>query len=455
MSTPMTPSDYFNAHVDDFLDEIGKIIAFKSISTDPAYKPEMKKAADWVKAKLESLGFTVNVIPTSSNPVLIASYVADPKKKTVVLYGHYDVQPVEPIKDWNSKPFTVKRDDKRLYARGIIDNKGQFMMHMSAIESIIKTDGKLPVNVKWLIEGDEETGSADLDTVIKDNTELLKADLALISDGEMIGDDNPVIETSFRGVVNCELKVIGPKEDLHSGMFGGTIANPAYELAKLIGKLYDKDYKITIPHFYDDVEPVSAEEKKLIEKKADLEKNILELSGSKKFLGEKGYSTFERMGLRPTIQIIGIETGYNGVGYRNIVPSEIRTKFNFRLVAHQDPKKIFEEFSKFIKDNISDAVTYELSEADFVEAVKVDINNEYVRKVQKIITDVYGKEPIINFVGGTLPVVNSFKDHLHIPIVSVPLSQEDCGMHSPNERLLLDAFKRGVNFSIQALQSIS
>ncbi len=451
----MDAQTYFLQNLDAFIKELGAIVSFSSISTDPAFKQNVIDAAKWVQNKLLSLGFETKVIETSSNPIILGRHIANPNAKTVLLYGHYDVQPVAPVEDWSTPPFTLTQKDGKLFARGIMDNKGQFMMHVSALEALLKTQKELPVNISFIIEGDEETGSADLDSVIKDNTDFLKADVALISDGEMIGNDTPVIEASFRGVLNCEISLTGPKEDLHSGVFGGAIANPAYELSSLIAKLYDKDYRITIPQFYDDVEDITAEEKETLQNRTTRDEEFLELSGSKKLVGEKGYSKYEHTGLRPTLQVTGLQSGYTGVGFKNIVPSKAYAKFNFRLVANQNPQKIYDNFVKFINDNISDGVRYEISNPDMVPAVKINIDNDYMKKARAILAETYGKEPIINFVGGTLPVVIAIESYLHVPVLSVPLSQEDCGMHAPNERLLVDAFKRGVLFSLNFLTKLS
>ena len=450
----MKAIDYFYEHEKDFVNQLGALVAFKSISTDPKYKDEVLAAASWVKTKLESLGFGVQEVKTTSNPILLASRKESDNAPTVLLYGHYDVQPVDPVSDWLSDPFTLSQREGKYYGRGIMDNKGQLMMHISSIDALLNADGKLPINIKFIIEGDEETGSGELGEVTNQYADFLKADFALISDGDIIGDTTPVIEASFRGVINTELTIFGPKEDIHSGIAGGAIANPAYELVKLLSKLYDSEYTVTIPGFYDDVIPINSAEKQAVAQKSGTDEDFLKLTGSPGLQGESGYNRFEQTGLRPTLQITGLFSGYTGVGYKNIVPARASAKLNFRLVVNQDPQKVSSALKEFIAANLPASVTWTLDVADTVRAVKVDIHNPYMRQASDTLSSLFGKAPEVNFVGGTLPVVNAIKEYLQIPILSIPLAQEDCGMHAPNERLTEEAFRRGVQFSIEFLSSV-
>lgn len=414
-------------------------IQFRSVSTDPQFAPQIEGMVSWLSETLQKKGFAVERFEGYANPIILGTYTTDKNAKTCLLYGHYDVQPANIQDGWNTEPFEVHEDENRFYARGVVDNKGQFLIHLATIFDLIDQN-KLKYNIKFLIEGNEETGSPKIAQCIKDNHEKLACDFVLISDGEITGK-SPVIELGFRGGANTTLTIQTATNDLHSGIYGGIAPSAAHELSKFISTLYDEKNKITIPHFYDDVDPIS-------EKPTPFNKHEYEnITGCKTLLHEEKIDPALQTGLRPSIQVTGISTGYTGEGYRNSIPAKAIAKINFRLVKSQDPQKIMEQFEYYIKKTLPDYVSYTFEITDPYEGIKLDINNEYVQKAQEKLTEAFQTQPLHKYSGGGLPIVTLFNDLLKVPQVLVPLGNEDCNMHGVNENFDKAILEKALLFS--------
>ncbi|MFB3057505.1 MAG: dipeptidase, partial [Ignavibacteriaceae bacterium] len=343
-------ADYINANNSRYIEELKNFLLIKSISTDESHKKDMLKGAEFVSKKLNDAGMNkVRIIKTNGHPLVYAEWLNAPGKPTVLIYGHYDVQPVDPIDLWDTPPFEPTVRNGKIYARGATDDKGQIYMHVKSVEAYLKTNGKLPVNVKFIIEGEEEIGSNNLEEFVKKNTKLLKCDAILISDTALYAPGVPTITLGLRGIAYMEVEVTGPNRDLHSGTFGGAVANPINVLAEMISKMTDRNGHISIPGFYDDVIKVTKKERerfkalKFSEKKYAKEINVRELKG------EKGYSTLERMWVRPTLDCNGIIGGFTEAGAKTVLPSKVTAKISMRLVPNQDPKKIAKLFTNYVK----------------------------------------------------------------------------------------------------------
>jgi len=423
----------------------------KSISTDVAFKDGILGTVEWLRTQFTEGGFDVTVVEGYDNPIVVASYVADPSYKTCLIYGHYDVQPADLSEGWDSDPFVATERNGRFYCRGAIDNKGQNLVHVVSIIDLIKA-GKLGYNVKFMIEGNEETGSPNLEQFLKDKKDLLQADFVMISDGELTAN-LPTIELGFRGGFNLTLTVTTSSTDLHSGMFGGAAPSSAHELAKLIAGLYDKDNQITIPGFYEGVDEITDEIRANNERIPFSEEEYQKLSGAKGRLGEPGYDFYTQTALRPTIQVTGIKSGYTGDGYRNSIPASSTAKINFRLVLHQDPNAVIKLFTDYVKKAVPDYVDVVVEPSDPYDGIKLSPDSEYIKKAYQTLEEVYGRQPLYKYVGGGIPVVTYFNDLMGIPTVSVPLANEDCYMHAANENFTLDCLEKGLAFSQKFFQA--
>ncbi len=424
-----------------------EIIKFKSVSTDPGCVPELKKTADWLKKLFLANKFKVDIWTLGdSNPVVFASYeLATKNAETVLIYGHYDVQPAEKSDGWSGEPFTLREGKGRLYGRGIVDNKGQFLVHVATVLDLIKRK-ELKYNVKFILEGNEETGSPNLGKIIETHKKELKSDLIIVSDGEIAGD-NPTVEASFRGSFSTTVKYTTAKNNLHSGIYGGAVPNAAYELTKLVSKIYDNKNRVTIPGFYNDVDKITPDQ---IKNNKILNKNVKEtlaITGVKTLLAEPNTDFFTQVGLRPTAQVTGFKSGYIGEGYSNIVPSSAEVRINVRVVTSQDPVKVFEMLKKFVKINTPKYVDYEISIDNPNAGVKVNTSSPRFKKITEMLEEVYKTKPVIKYVGGTLPVLTDFKKSLGVDPMSISLANEDCNMHGVEENYKIDLVKKGLKLS--------
>ncbi|MEW5805654.1 MAG: M20/M25/M40 family metallo-hydrolase [Patescibacteria group bacterium] len=429
-----------------------EFIRFKSISTDANFQSEIKKAVDWLKNLFQVNGFQVQVFEGYDNPIVLASYQVDPNLKTALIYGHYDVQPAEKADGWNSEPFELTERENRLFARGAIDNKGQVMVHLvNAFEQI--KNKTLGYNLKFLIEGNEETGSGKIEKFIQDNQELLKANFVLLSDGEISGGQ-PNLEVGFRGGFNLTLTVKTGKVDLHSGIFGSAAPNALHELFRILNQIFDwQENKIVIPEFYDSVEPVDEEIKKNNRQIPFKQSEYEKMTGCKALLLEQGNDFYTQTGLRPAIEITGLVGGYAGEGYKNAIPYQAQAKINFRLTAEQKPEKVFELFKNWLAKIMPEYLDFELEQSSPYEGVKLEINNQYVEKAKQVLEQVWQDQVIFKYVGGGLPIVTYFNQILQIPQLLVPLASEDCAMHGANENFDLGYWQKAMAFSEQFLKS--
>jgi len=435
---------YIEDNKQQFLDELFELIRIPSISSESKHKDDMKKMAKTLKQKLLDAGADkAEVMPTDGNPVVYGEKKVDDSKPTVLVYGHYDVMPVDPIEKWDSQPFEPEVRDGKIFARGADDDKGQSFMHMKAFEYLVKS-GKLDCNVKFMLEGEEEIGSPSLGKFCEQNKELLKADTILVSDTSMLGPDKPSITTGLRGLAYMEVKVTGPNRDLHSGIFGGAVANPANVLADLIAKLKDENNKITIPGFYDDVLEVSDEERK------EMAKAPFELEEYKKSLdveevdGEAGFSTMERTGIRPSLDVNGMWSGYTGEGAKTVLPSTAGAKISMRLVPHQDHKKIARLFEDYFKKIAPKSVKVEVQELHGGQGYVSPIDLPAYKAASNAMETTLGKKPIPVRSGGSIPIIATFEKVLDTKSILLGFGLEADAIHSPNENYPLEQFYNGI-----------
>jgi len=435
---------YQENNKDRFLSELLDLLRIPSISSKSEHQPDMLICAEAVKQRLLEAGADiVSIYPTAGHPVVYGEKIIDPSKPTVLVYGHYDVQPVDPLNLWNSGPFEPTIIDGKIFARGACDDKGQVYMHVKAFETMLKTN-TLANNVKFIIEGEEEIGSPNLATFVKENKELLKADVILISDTSMLSMENPSIDTGVRGLSYIEVEVTGPNRDLHSGVYGGAVANPATILAKLIAACHDENNHITIPGFYDDVIESSTEERtKMAQAPYDEEEYKADL-GVESLWGEKGYTTNERTGIRPTLEVNGIWGGYTGEGAKTVLPSKAYAKISARLVPNQSSAKITEKLITFFKSKAPAGVTINAWEHHGGEPYLTPIDSIAYKAAEKAIATTFGKAPIPVRGGGSIPICALFEQELGIKIVFMGFGLDSDNLHSPNEKFDLFNFYKGI-----------
>lgn len=436
--------EYQKKNKDRFLDELLELLRIPSVSARTEHKPDMLRCAEAVKKRLLDAGADkAEVFQTPGHPVVYGEKIIDPKKPTVLVYGHYDVQPADPLNLWNSPPFEPVIKDGKIFARGSCDDKGQFYMHVKALETMVQTNS-LVTNIKFCIEGEEEVGSSNLADFVKANKDLLKADVILISDTAMLSLETPSMDIGVRGLSYIEVEVTGPDRDLHSGVYGGAVANPITILAKMISSLHDENNHITIPGFYDDVVNASAEErKKLNEAPYDEEEYKRDL-GVKELWGEKGYTTNERTGIRPTIELNGIWGGYTGEGSKTVLPSKAFAKISARLVPDQDSEKITRLLTDHLKKIAPPSVTVEVRPHHGGEPYMTPIDSKAYRAAAAAIKDTFGKEPIPVRGGGSIPICSLFEQELGIKIVFMGFGLDSDNLHSPNEKFNLENYYKGI-----------
>ncbi len=435
---------YIEENKQRFMDELFGLIRIPSISSIADHKPDMVRCAEyWKKMILEAGAGKCEIMPTKGNPVVYGEKIIDPGKPTVLVYGHYDVMPVDPIELWKTKPFEPEIHDGKIWARGADDDKGQAFMHAKAFEFMVKTN-QLPCNVKFMIEGEEEIGSENLYDFCKENKEMLKADVILVSDTSMIASDVPSITTGLRGLSYWEVKVTGPNRDLHSGLYGGAVANPINILCRMIANMLDENNHITIPNFYDDVLEVSDYERGLMAQAPfDLEKYKKELD-IKEICGEKGYTTNERTGIRPTFDVCGIWGGYTGEGAKTVIPSEAHAKISTRLVPHQDFHKIGEIFKKHFESIAPDCVKVDVEFLHGGESYVSPIDMPAYKAAEKALETTYGKKPIPTRSGGSIPIIAGFEKILGIKSILMGFGLGEDAIHSPNENYPVSHFYKGI-----------
>lgn len=429
-----------------FLEKLVDLLKIPSISTDPEHGPDMAWAANWLADELKDIGFSnVNIYPTARHPVVLGELMtAGADAPTVLVYGHYDVQPVEPLELWKTEPFHAIQKGENLFARGASDMKGQVMASLSAVRSILSTNS-FPVNLKYLIEGEEEIGSPNLAKFLKAHQDQLRADFALNPDAGMIAADVPTIVYGLRGLAYFELKVFGPSHDLHSGMFGGVVHNPAIVLADLISGMHDADGRITLPGFYDSVVSLNEQERASIQSLPMDEEYYLKNTGATHLWGEVGFSPAERVGSRPTLDVNGMISGFTGAGSKTVIPAWAMAKISMRLVPNQDPAQVQQQLQTYLTTYAPQTVTWELTAMAGGQASLTDIHQPGVVALSKGLQTVWGSAPLFKREGGSVPVVLDMQKILGIDSVLTGFGLPDDNLHSPNEKLHLPTWYRGID----------
>lgn len=439
-----TWKEYQDKNKDRFLDEMMELLKIPSVSAKKEHKDDMATCAEAVrKSLLESGADKAEVMETDGFPVVFAEKIVDAKLPTVLVYGHYDVQPPEPLELWHSDPFTPVIKDGKVFARGSADDKGQFYMHVKAFETLVKTNS-MTTNIKFLIEGEEEIGSPNLGKFVSENKELLKADIILISDSSMLSLENPSLDVGLRGLSYIEVEVTGADHDLHSGTYGGAVANPITILAQMIASCHDENNHITIPGFYDDVIVSSDEERALMAKAPYDEEEYKKEVGVNELWGEKGYSTNERTGIRPTLEVNGIWGGYMGEGSKTVLPSKASAKISCRLVPNQSSKKITELLLNYFRSIAPASVTVNAFEHHGGEPYLTPIDSKGYKAAAKAIKATFGKDPVPVRGGGSIPICSVLEKELGIKIIFMGFGLDSDNLHSPNEKYGLENFYKGI-----------
>jgi acetylornithine deacetylase/succinyl-diaminopimelate desuccinylase-like protein len=433
---------------DRYLAELREFIAIPSVSTNTENTDDIHRCAQWVAGQMRMIGLqNVQILPTAGHPVVYADWLNAPGKPTVLIYGHYDVQPPEPLELWTSPPFEATVRDGNLYARGAADDKGQVFIHIKSLEAYLKSMGTLPVNVKLLVEGEEEIGSAHLEPFLMEHKELLKADLVLISDSSMFAKGIPSICYGLRGLAYMQVDLVGPNKDLHSGSFGGTVHNPIQALAEIIAQLHDKNGRVTVPGFYKDVRPLSKTERSAFRKLPWSDRKYAKELGVRELYGEKGYSTLERVWARPTLECNGIWGGFTGEGAKTVLPSKASAKISMRLVPDQKSSKVGKLFERHITKIAPKSVAVTVQNLHGGEAAITPIDSPGVKAAVAALEKGFGKKPLYQREGGSIPIVVQFKELLGIDTVLLGFGLPDENAHAPNEFLNLDNFFGGIKTS--------
>ena len=440
-----TVIDFINTNRDRYVDELKAYLAIPSISALPQHQPDVRRCADWTADEMRRIGMqNVRLIDTPGFPVVYGDWLDAPGAPTILFYGHYDVQPVDPLELWESPPFEATVRDGELYARGAADDKGQVFMHFKAIEAHLKQNGRLPVNIKVILEGEEEVGSANLDDFVKAHKDELNADVVVISDSPMFDRGIPSICYGLRGLVYFQIDLRGTKTDLHSGSFGGAVANPAFVLANVLAQMKDRGGRIKIPGFYDDVRPLRDEEREQWKRLPFNEKRYAKDLGAPRLFGESGYSTLERVWARPTFEVNGVLSGFTGEGAKTVIPALAMAKVSMRLVPDQEPDKIAKLFEDYVKKVAPKTVELKVTRMHGGKPWMTEFDNKYVQAAGRAIEKGFGQKPVFNREGGSIPVVATFQEILGLPSVLFGVGLPDENAHAPNEKLDLGNFHGGI-----------
>ncbi|WP_374687291.1 dipeptidase [Promineifilum sp.] len=451
------PRAYSRTHADTFRQQLHEFLRIPSISADPAHAGDMQHAAEWLAADMRAAGLdNVAIMPTAGHPVVYGEWLgAGPDKPTVLVYGHYDVVPALMEDGWHTDPFEPVEKDGKIYARGATDDKGQLFIHAKALESYLKANGSAPVNVKLFIEGEEEVSSPNLVPFIKEHLDLLKADVCIISDTSMRSIEEPAILHSLRGMTYMEVEVDGPANDLHSGLWGGAAHNPALALAQIVAKLYNEDNTIAVPGFYDDVVPLTPDERAMIAKTDLSEDDYMASTGVPAVWGDAAFNIRERIAARPTLDINGMWSGWTGPGPKTIVPAKAGMKISSRLVGNQDPHQIFELVKRYIESIAPPTVKAEVRLLTTGKAALFPFDIPEMQAAARAYERGWGATPIFTRGGGSIPVVAEIADLMGIPVVMMGYGLDDDGLHSPNERFSVEMFHRGIETAIVYLEELA
>ncbi len=440
----MTAQSYVDQHQERFLEELFELLRIPSVSTAAKYKGDVQRAAEFVRKKLEDAGVDrAEIHETAGHPIVYAEKMTDPNAPTVLVYGHYDVQPADPLELWKSPPFEPEIRDGKIYARGACDDKGQMYMHVKALETM-KAQGSIPCNIKFLIEGEEEIGSDHLSPFVEANRAMLTADVVLISDTDILSNENPSITVGLRGMSYLEVEVTGPNRDLHSGMYGGTVANPINVLCKMIASLKDDEGRITIPGFYDKVEELSDAERQEINRAPHDDEEYMRALDVDELAGEAGYTTPERIGIRPTLNVNGMWGGYTQEGAKTVLPSKAYAKISMRLVPNQHHKEIDELFIRHLQQIAPPTVRVKVTSHHGGQAAVVPSDSVGVQAASKAFEEAWGKKPFLTREGGSIPIVSLFQQTLGIDSVLMGFGLDEDAIHSPNESYGVFNYLKGI-----------
>ena len=440
-------NEYLESHRSDFEEDLCQLLRIPSVSAGREHRDDVRRAAEWVADQFRRLRFSVEVIPTAGHPLVYAESPKVEGAPTVLVYGHYDVQPAEPLEKWITPPFEPSRRDGNLYARGATDDKGQMFTHVLSARAWLETAGRLPLRLKFLIEGEEEVGSNNLEKYIAANSERLACDCCVISDSAQFAPEQPAITYGLRGIAYFELRLFGPNRDLHSGTFGGSVANPANALVKLLAALIDERGRIQVPGFYDAVLPMSPEERQQMARMPFDEEDYKRDLGLTELVGEEGYTTLERRWVRPTLDINGLTSGYQGEGSKTVLPDRASAKFSFRLVPRQDPAEIGRSLRAMLQRLCPPGIRMELSADHGAPGVMIPLDSPYMQAAARAIEQAFGRAPVFTREGGSIPIVATFHDVLGVDTLLLGWGQDDDNTHSPNEKFCLADFHRGIKAS--------
>lgn len=454
--------EYARENKGRFVEELKALLRIPSVSTAPEHAGDVRKAAEFVADGLRAAGLeNVRLIETTSekhkngHPLVYGEWLKAAGAPTVLCYGHYDVQPAEPLDEWKSPPFEPTERDGNIYARGAVDDKGQMWMHVKALESLMKSDGKLPVNVRVIVEGEEEVGGEGIAAFVREHGDQLKADAALVSDTEMFAPELPTLCVGLRGMIYTELEVRGAATDLHSGMYGGAAPNPFVALAQIIARLKREDGRIGIPGFYDGIEEPTKDEleawRSLPFDEEEYRKNEV---GSPALTGEEMFSVIERTWSRPTMDVHGMPGGFTGVGAKTVIPAKALAKISFRLVPGMKPDETFEKYKDFVEEICPKGVTCEVRMIHSGDPIVVSTDNEYIRAAKQAMATVFGKDTVFVRGGGSIPIVGDFVRELGMPTVMMGFGLPDDNLHAPNEKFHLPNFHRGIESIIRFFETV-
>ena len=447
--------DYLRESRERFEADLCELLRISSISADTQYRDDVLLAAKWVANQFRSLGFETETIEGSGHPIVYAESPQVENAPTVLIYGHYDVQPPDPLEEWVTPPFEPTQRDGNIYARGATDDKGQMLTHVKSAQAWVQTEGSLPLNLKYVIEGEEEIGSISLQKFLAENPQKLAADVAVVSDTCQFARGKPAITYGLRGIAYFELRLTGPQQDLHSGTFGGCLTNPANAMCMMLSGLMDEDGKILIPGFYEDVIPLSDSEREQFDGLPFDEAAFAERLGIDRLHGERGFSTLEHRWARPTFDINGLWSGYQGEGAKTVIPARATAKFSFRLVPDQDPRKIGAALEARLTELCPPGIRLELVDLHGAPGIVVPLDSPYVAAAAKAIECGFGRPPVFIREGGSIPIVTTFRETLGIDTLLLGWGLDDDNTHGPNEKFSLADFHRGIKASAYLWQELS
>ena len=449
-------ANYLDQHSARFLEELKELLRIPTVSADPECKPHMRRGAEFIHRQFADLGFKTEIVHTAGHPIVYAEWLQAPGAPTVMVYGHYDVQPADPLDLWTTPPFEPTIRDGLLYARGATDDKGQMFTHIKSAEAWLRAVGSLPVNLKYVIEGEEEVGSRNLEDFLEANKDRLRCDVAVVSDTSQYAPGQPAITYGLRGILAVEVTLTGPCKDLHSGIFGGAVANPAVGIARLIASLHDDQGRVRIPGFYDKVVELTAAERQQFRDLGFDEAGFKKELGITEVAGEAGYSTIERRWARPTCEVNGLVSGYTGVGPKTIVPSKATVKITCRLVPDQDPHVLTEALHQYLKSQCPASLGFEFTSYHGCPAFVFDPNSPYIEAAAEAVREAWGVDRVrLIREGGSIPVVQTFKDVLGVDTLLLGWGLNTDNLHSPNEHFTVADFHRGIGASARLWEKLA